>query len=107
MALETLQEKTPFSSWTGHVDPKALEQSRDIYKSVVSKLVQIGLGKPRETYIPVLIQYIEDFNLLDEKHEFIETIEREDIWEHLDEILGILKLPGLRDCDDLPAARNW
>ncbi|HEV7606691.1 MAG TPA: hypothetical protein VGO61_05105 [Steroidobacteraceae bacterium] len=107
MSLEELQTKIPFSSWAGHVNSKALDASREIYKTTLSKLVQIGIGKPKDSYIPVLSKYIEDFNRIDERYEFIETIEREDICEHLGEILAILKLPGVEECDDLPVERNW
>jgi hypothetical protein len=107
MTLEQLQAKSPFASWVGHVNPKALEESRLIYRATLSKLILIGTGKPKETYIPVLSKYIEEFNRIDEKYEFIETIEREDICEHLAEILVVLKLPGIKECDDLPAERNW
>ena len=107
MTLELLQAKTPFSSWEGHVNPKALGESRLIYKTTLSKLVQVGLGKPKDAYIPYLNRYIEEFNRIDEEYEFIETIEREDICEHLAQILDVLKLPGIGECDDLPAVRNW
>jgi hypothetical protein len=107
MSLENLRARKPFSSWEGHVNPKALDKSRRIYKSTVSKIVQIGLGKSRGAYLPVLNRYIEEFNRIDNKFEFIETIEREDICEHLAQILGLLKLPGIAECDDLPAVRNW
>ncbi len=107
MTLERLQAKTPFSSWEGHVNPRALDESRLIYKTTLSKLVQIGVGKPKDTYLPPLNNYIEEFNRIDEKYEFIETIEREDICEHLVEILGVLQLAGVEECDDLPAVRNW
>ena len=107
MTLEQLQAKTPFSSWEGHVNPKALGESRLIYKSTLAELVQIGLGRPKDAYIPVLNRYIEEFNRIDEEYEFIETIEREDICEHLEQVLDILKLPGIEECDDLPAVRDW
>jgi hypothetical protein len=107
MTLEGLQATKPFSSWEGHVNPRALDESRRIYKSTVSKLVQIGLGKSRGAYLPVLNRYIEEFNRIEDKYEFIETIEREDICENLSQILGLLKLQGVAKCDDLPAARNW
>jgi hypothetical protein len=107
MTLEQLQAKTPFSSWEGHVNSEALEESRVIYKATLSKLVQVGLGKPKDTYVPLLNRYVEEFNRIDEDYAFIETIEREDICEHLAEILDILQLPGIEECDDLPAVRNW
>jgi|SRR5215831_18943341 len=107
MTLEKLQATKPFASWEGHVNSKALDESRLIYRSTVSKLAQIGLGKPKDAYLPVLNRYIEEFNRIDEKYEFIETIEREDICETLAQILDVLKLPGLAECDDLPAVRNW
>jgi len=107
MTLEQLQANTPFSSWAGHVDPKAIEASRHIYKRTIDMLVRIGTGKPKDSYLPVLNKYIEDFNALDDQYEFIETVEREDICECLAEVLDILKLPDINDCDDLPAVRNW
>lgn len=107
MTLEQLQANTPFSSWEGHVDSKALGESRLIYKTTLSNLMQVGLGQPKEIYIPLLNRFIEEFNRIDEEYEFIETIEREDICEHLEQILDILNLPGVGECDDLPAVRNW
>jgi len=84
-----------------------LVSRRLIYKTTLSKLILIGTGKPKDTYIPTLSKYIEEFNRIDEKYEFINTIEREDICEHIEEILDVLNLPGVKECDDLPAARNW
>ena len=107
MTLEQLQAETPFTSWEGHVDPKAIGESRHIYKTTLSKLIQAGPGKSKDTYIPLLNRYIEEFNRIDEEYEFIATIEREDICEHLVQILDILNLPGIQECDDLPAVRNW
>ena len=107
MTLEQLQAKTPFSSWEGHINSKALGESRLIYTTTLSKISQVGLGKPKDVYIPLLNRYIEEFNRIDEEYEFIATIEREDICEHLEQILDILKLPGIGECDDLPAERNW
>jgi hypothetical protein len=107
VTLEKLQAETPFSSWEGHVSPEALGESRLIYTSTLSKLAEIGPGKPEDVYIPVLNRYIEEFNRIDEEYEFIETIEREDICEQLGKILDVLKIPGIAECDDLPAERNW
>jgi hypothetical protein len=107
MTLEQLQARIPFSSWVGHVSPKALEESRLIYKETLSKLILTGAGRSTDSYIPALNKYIEEFNRIDEKYEFIETVEREDICESLEEILDVLQLPGIEECDDLPAVRNW
>lgn len=106
-ALRQLQAQVPFVSWEGHVIPAAIAESRLIYKTTVSKIIDIGTGKPKQTYLPVLNGYIEGFNRVDEKYEFIETDEREEICERLAEILAVLSLPGVRNCDDLTAARDW
>jgi hypothetical protein len=107
MTLEQLKSRIPFASWSGHVDAKALQESRRIYSDTLSALIQIGPNKPKDKYIPVLNRYIEEFNRIDEKYEFIMTIEREDICDQLRAILDVLKLPGISDCDDLPAVRDW
>jgi hypothetical protein len=107
MLLEEFQAKTPFSTWVQHVNPMALGESRRIYKTMIAELAQLSDKHSKDAYIQVLSRYIEDFNQADEKHQFISTIEREDICEHLEEVLDVLKLSGIDECDDLPVARDW
>ena len=67
----------------------------------------LGL-KPKPTKklaLPIVRRCIEGFNLLDEKYEFIATIEREDIIEQIDEVLGVAGLKGYGDWAD--RWRDW
>jgi hypothetical protein len=107
MTLEELQRKTPFTSWEGSVDADALDASRRAYATLMTQLVALGPEQPADAYLPALNGYIEEFNRLDEEFEFIETIEREDICECLQDVLDVLDLPDIGECDDLPAVRNW
>ena len=78
-----------------------------MHADTLSKLIALGLGKPESAYAPILGDYIAQFNRLNEQYEFVDTIEREDICEHMGEILDMLQLPSYQECDDLPVARDW
>jgi hypothetical protein len=107
VTLELLQKRTPFESWRGYAPEPAIAASQQIYQSTLASLVRIGTGKSKNAYMPTLNRYIEEFNRIDEEFQFIETVEREDICERLGEILAVLALPGIDDCDDVEAVRNW
>jgi hypothetical protein len=107
MTLELLQKRTPFESWRGYAPEPAIAASQQIYRATLASLVKIGAGKSKDAYMPTLNRYIEEFNRIDEEFRFIETVEREDICERLAEILAILALPGINDCDDVEAVRDW
>lgn len=87
MSLELLQKRTPFESWRGYAPEPAIAASQQIYRTTLASLVKIGTGKSADAYMP--------------------TLNREAICERLAEILVVLALPDINDCDDVEAVRDW
>lgn len=92
MTLEQLQTRPFFPRWSGSVPEKPLRASRKLMKETVRRLLELGPSPGEEERIAILKWCIESFNDLDEKQQFIETIEREDICEEFDLIVHVCGL---------------
>ena len=106
--LKELQNQTPFEGWRGFADGEALEDSEALYADTVQQLLDLGAEPPCVRCLEILAQYIEAFNVLDEKYDgFIETIERETICDTVSDMARACNIPDV-GCDDVPGeGRNW
>jgi hypothetical protein len=103
--LEDMRRRAPFAGWAGYVDPPALRGARRIIRETIDALIELGPDAPEPARIDEIRHCVDRFNLLDEDQQFIDTIEREDISELLDELAGLV---GLDDYDDaLTGTRDW
>ncbi|WP_020470039.1 hypothetical protein [Zavarzinella formosa] len=105
MTLEKLKKATFFSNWNGAVPAAAIRESRKLIREAVEALIALGPKPTKKLSQAIVRRCVEGFNGLDEKHEFITTIEREDIIEQIDEAL---RVAGLKDYDDWADRwRDW
>ncbi len=94
--LASLAKKKFFSAWKGDVPAAALRGSKELLVELVQGLISLGEKPTKKLARPLVKKCLQAFNRLDEAHEFIATIEREDI---LQEVFGALDAAGLPDCD--------
>jgi hypothetical protein len=103
LTLDTLVAQTWFPTW----DPDsvaAVEESRNILARLVGDLQalpQLTSGAVKKR----LKQSVKEFNRLDAKLQFIETVEREDICEALEQIACATRFPQL--VDQIGEWREW
>ena len=85
----------PFRSWDGqeNISIANAKKAASLYRKTRASLIKL-LENPNEntmTNVEVLIrEYTQGFNKMDKRNCFIETIEREDIYDALVEILDLL-----------------
>ncbi len=106
--LQEMQKQTAFRNWEGYTDEEAIEDSRAVYNETVRSLIELGPEPDEERVLAILGQYIEAFNALDDKYGgFIETVERENICDTVEDMAAACGLTGTR-CDDVPGeGRDW
>jgi hypothetical protein len=103
--LEDMRPQVPFKNWAGYVDPPTLRGARRIIRETIDALIELGPGASEPAMLDEIRHCVERFNLLDEEQQFIETVEREDICELLDDLAGLV---GLDDYGEaLASARDW
>lgn len=94
MTLAQLAEQPFLRGWS-HLKPRtAVAKARAIIRNTVTSLLAPGARPSKEAVLKRLRRMIEAFNQLQKEYEFIGTSERDDICEHLGEILLVL---GLKD----------
>ena len=105
MTLPQLKKVAYFSNWNDYVPAAAIRESRKLIREAIAALIGIGPKPTKKLAQPIVRRCIEGFNLLDKKHEFIATIEREDIME---QIYQVLDVAGLKDHEDWAGrGRDW
>ncbi|MCE9533400.1 MAG: hypothetical protein K8T89_20090 [Planctomycetes bacterium] len=105
ITLEKLKKVKFFNEWQGHVPAAALRESRSLIREAVEALIGLGRKPTKKLALPIVRLCIEGFNGLDEKYEFISTIEREDILDQIDEVL---RVAGAKNYDDwADGFRDW
>lgn len=93
------------TSWEGDVDVAALDATRITLRELASGLISIA-GAPKMDQIGKLFtECIDRLNALDSEHEFICTIEREDLCEQI-YALGDL-CQASENVDDWLGNRDW
>ncbi|QDT44539.1 hypothetical protein Pan241w_46510 [Gimesia alba] len=103
--LQDLAKHTFFPHWE-HVPKKTLEASRKIMLDAINELIALGESASEEARLEVLENCIEAFNALDAEHNFIETLEREDICDEFEAIVHACGL-GALDSPDEPLVDEW
>lgn len=106
LTFETLRGERLFSAWEADLPKKLVAICRQVFRDTIDRLVASGRSAPEAAVLGVLRECIERFNALHEEHEqFIETIEREDICRHFDELVHLSGLKGYNDLAD--QWRTW
>jgi hypothetical protein len=103
--LEAFRRQTPFPGWSGYIEPHLLRASRRIIRDAVAALIELGPDAPAPAKLDVFRLGVERFNDLDGEEQFIDTIEREDICELLDNLAALVDLDDYDD--NLTSYRDW
>jgi hypothetical protein len=88
--LEGFRRRRFLASWSrppAYPTPELTRASRALLQDAVERLLALGPGARQASKMKVLRECVDAFNRLDEENDhFIETDEREDICEHIEEI---------------------
>ena len=103
LTLSSLESHVFFESWESFVDEELIAASRGALKHTISAL--IGEEDPDARY-ELLLACMGAFDELDEEHEFIMTIEREDICEAVSLIAEVAGVDE-EQIDELMEHRDW
>ena len=87
--------ENPFRSWDGeeHITPANAKKAADIYRKTRASVIKLvdGAGKDIEKDAEALVRdYTENFNKMDKKKPFIDTVERDEVFTALDGILSLI-----------------
>ena len=85
----------PFRSWDGqeNIPLSAAKKAADLYKKTRAKIIKLEqstMDEAKQIAETLVKEYTEGFNKLDKGKYFIETIERDEIYTALDEILNLI-----------------
>ena len=85
----------PFRSWDGQENISAanVKKAADLYKKTRAEILKLEQSSPIEaaqTAETLVRAYTETFNKMDKRKYFIETVEREDIYCALTELLDLI-----------------
>lgn len=105
ITLKELREKPRFGSWEGYVPDVALEATRNVFCDTIDAIVELGPKASEESIIEKLKWCIESLNELDFQHEFIETLERENLCAEFEEIVHASNLGRYNNLAD--RWREW
>jgi len=106
LTFSKLLAKDLFPTWEDYPPEAAKEGCRRIIRAFIQKLAESKAPLERALVAGELKKSVEELNQLDTEHKhFIETIEREDLCEVLDEVLHAAKFPELTD--DIENWRDW
>lgn len=104
LTLDALAERTWLPSWDAEEPPAGLDESRRLLSRFVEELrSQPKLTRPVARKL--LKRTVQEFNRLDAARQFISTIEREDLYEALEQIACAAGFPQL--ADEIDAWREW
>jgi hypothetical protein len=110
ITFDKLKKTTFLRSWNPEFyPPDAIQEFRGNFRQTVHKLIALGPKAKTRSILRILQRCIERFNELDEKYhgELIETVEREQICEHFDELVHASGLTGKRYENLADRWRDW
>jgi hypothetical protein len=95
-----LKSKRRFATWKGGVSQELTNICRHVFDETIDMLMKCD-DKPRKRRVVSILQKCVDrLNQLDAEHHFIETVEREELCQEIDEIIcacGFPKDEGIAD----------
>ncbi len=106
LTLDTLVGRTWFANWEQDSDeaPRHLEAARAVISTLIEEL-RTATKLTKVTAKRFLRRSVEAFNRLDSERQFIDTVERDDIYEAYEQIMSAARFPQLADCID--EWRDW
>jgi hypothetical protein len=101
-----LRKQRPLTNWAEYLPARIVRESQKIWRETIDQLAALGRKPDRRAVMRLLRNCVERFNNLNEEYDhFIDTLEREDIFRHFEELVH---LSGLKDADELiDRWRKW
>jgi hypothetical protein len=100
VTLAQLRDKERFATWEGSISDELLIVCRHVFQETIDSLLEFEGKLPKKRMVAALRECVLRLNDLDAEHEFIETVEREDLCQEIDEIAhacGFPKEVGVAD----------
>lgn len=103
--LRTYREGDILESWNDEVPQPALDATRNVLRQLIDELLALPPTAADTTIGELFSKCVDRLNDLDTEHEFICTIEREDLCE---ELYTLGELCGVSEnVDELLSDRDW
>jgi hypothetical protein len=98
VSFSDLLEKELFPTWLDYPPQQAKESCQKSIKQLVQQLSEAKKPLTKDFVVAQLKKCVQDLNRLDaENNNFIETVERDDICEVLEEVVNVAKFPDLAE----------
>lgn len=104
-SLEEMERETPFSSWKGHVPAAVITRVRRIFRDATRALRTLEEGGTRKQRLAVFKRIVEELNALDENSGFIESVERDQLAQRIEQLGALVGLDNKNE--RLLAGRLW
>ena len=105
VTLSEIAERSLFPSWTDYTPKRDTRDLEKIIKNFIRNLSKPAKPLERKFVADQLKVVVQKINELDSERQFIETVEREDLFDLFEEILHAGKHPDLLDIVD--ETRDW
>jgi len=100
--MQQLRERRFFENWDGHVAPERVQTSEAILRRLIDDLLALGSAPTEPAVREAVTACVRRFNEIDDG--WICTIEREDIYEQVGQIIDIC---GFEFDEDWVDERDW
>jgi hypothetical protein len=105
LSLQKMLEEDPFPDWSGIWPEDAVNEARRIFRVATEKLLKLEKGSTRRKRMAVLKKVTDEFNRLDDETGCIESVERDQIVERIEELAMLVGLNNEDEC--LTGHRTW
>jgi predicted house-cleaning noncanonical NTP pyrophosphatase (MazG superfamily) len=102
VSLDDLRKRKFFADWSDYVEPANLRKARRVVRDLIDELIALQ-GSDQVATFDAFREAVERLNAADMEDQFIDTIEREDLCDVIDQIAAAA---GLDDYD-VTAWRDW
>ena len=93
VTLSQLRDKERFATWGGSVSDELIDVCRHIFAETIDSLLEFEGKPPKKSMVAAMKECVTRLNELDTEQHFIETIEREDLCQEIDEIVHACRFP--------------
>ena len=105
VTLSELKDRKRFERWERGLPQKLIDVCRHIFDETIDSLMEFEGKVPKKKMVAALRECVTRLNDLDAEHDFIETVEREDLCQEIDEIVHACRFPKEQGIAD--RWRDW
>jgi len=105
LSLQKILDEDPFPEWSGTRPEDAVNEARRIFRVATEKLLELEKGSSRRKRRAVLKKVTDEFNRLYNETGCIESVERDQIVERIEELALLVGLNNEDEC--LTGHRTW